>query len=62
MDIHEVSRLVGKSRRTVMRMVSDRVLPRPFQFWPMSWDAKEVRAAVKRWKEGEGKADGPEPS
>jgi predicted DNA-binding transcriptional regulator AlpA len=52
MTIDEVARLLGKSRRTIMRLVYAGKLPNPIATFPMSFDEREVRAAIKRTKEG----------
>jgi len=57
MTIDELTRLIGKSRRTIMRMVYAGKLPSPIGY-PLSWDEREVRAALKRTKEGN---HGPQP-
>lgn len=51
MTLTEVCRLFARSRRTVMRWVDEEKLPEPTEYDPMSWDAREVRAARRRMRE-----------
>lgn len=50
MTLDEVALLVRRSRRTVMRMVADKQLPRPIEHYPLSWDERAVRTAAKAIK------------
>jgi len=52
MTLDEVAVLVRRSRRTVMRLVAAKLLPRPVAFNPMSWDDRAVRLAAKKLKDG----------
>jgi len=53
MTVEEIMRLVGKSRRSVMRLVDEGKLPAPTELNPMSWRAGEVRQAHKRMQQEE---------
>ncbi len=55
MIMAEMCALFGCSRRTVMRMIDEKKIPRPVEYGPMSWDRREVKDAHKKLRDREGK-------